>query len=393
MTLREELESALGESVSDAQLRESTMFQNLRTAVGRDVVLFGAGGLGRKTLGQLRSIGIEPVAFSDNSDSRWGSQLDGVPVLSPSTAVETYGTTAVFVVTIWGAASPHRFEQTATQLKTLGCKAISTYPWLAWSHPTVMLPYYSVDLPSKLLVERQEILEAFELLSDDFSRREYVSQVKWRLGGDPSVLASPVSDIQYLVPEANLERTDVVFDCGAYDGDTLTSWVDAVGSFSTYVALEPDAQSRSRLEAKLGALGDGLANNVHVLPYAVASQNGTATFLADGTGASSFLRKGDENRVTVECRRIDDLVSELNIGPPTFLKMDIEGAEIDALLGATAVLSQARPKMALCVYHRQSDLWKIPKLVSELCGSTEFYLRPHNEQGWDLVCYAMPNAR
>jgi len=64
-------------------------------------VLFGAGNLGRKVLQCLRSIGVEPLAFADNSPSKWGSQVDGVPVLSPKDAAAQYGGSALFLIAIW----------------------------------------------------------------------------------------------------------------------------------------------------------------------------------------------------------------------------------------------------------------------------------------------------
>jgi len=53
----------------------------------------------------------------------------------------------------------------------------------------------------------------------------------------------------------------------------------------------------------------------------------------------------------------------------------------------------AAPIVAVCVYHRQDHLWRIPLMLRELSDEYEFFLRPHNEEGWDLVCYAVPRAR
>ena len=88
-------------------------------------------------------------------------------------------------------------------------------------------------------------------------------------------------------------------------------------------------------------------------------------------------------------------LTELNrtVRPVTFIKMDIEGAEIDALRGAAEIVRQDKPVLALCVYHLQSDIWKIPLLMRELFHDYRFYLRCYEGDGWQTVAYAVPPSR
>src|ERR1035437_7045937 len=96
MDFREQLDSMLLESIEDCRVRESSTFA--RAIEGkRDLVLFGAGGLGRKILSALRSEGVEPLAFIDNKIA--GKEVDGLKVLLPAEAAERWGTSAAFVVT------------------------------------------------------------------------------------------------------------------------------------------------------------------------------------------------------------------------------------------------------------------------------------------------------
>ena len=94
--------------------------------------------------------------------------------------------------------------------------------------------------------------------------------------------------------------------------------------------------------------------------------------------------------MSVPCVRLDDLLAD---AAPTFLKMDIEGAEPDALAGAAAVVTRHRPVLAVCVYHVQDHLWSLPLQMAALHPDYRFHLRPYNEEGWDLVCYAVPPER
>ena len=391
--LATELDDLLAEGVIAAREREATTFDVAAGNRAGNVVLFGAGGLGRQTLAGLRADGIEPLAFADNNAHRWGTEVDGVMVMSPLEASARFGDCAAFVVTIWGAGSTHRLEHSVEQLNAMGCDTVVPVAWLAWRHAARMLPHYAMHLPSRVLTQVDGIRRAFALLADDESRAEFVSQLRWRLTGDPGCLRSPVPGPQYLVTDTAMPiEGEVVLDVGAYDGDTLAAWLAARGAtFSRYIALEPDPGSRAALEASVAGLPASVAERVVVLPFAAAAQFGTATFDAMGTAASSLGTSGTGVRVT--CARIDDIIGDLGGPAPTFVKMDVEGAELGALAGAARLIADHAPVLALSAYHRQDHLWRVLLTVAALRPDYRFSLRPHNEEGWDLVLYAVPPAR
>src|ERR1039458_537906 len=105
MTVRDqqlfELDRVLSQPLSFVRDREKSAFDELLAGCGNRLVLFGAGNLGRKVLQCVRSIGVEPLAFADNSRFKWGSYVDGVSVLSPKDAAAQYGASALFLITIW----------------------------------------------------------------------------------------------------------------------------------------------------------------------------------------------------------------------------------------------------------------------------------------------------
>lgn len=386
------LEDLLSETIDAAEIRERSTYIQAAGDLANRIVLFGAGGLGRRTLAGLRKAGVEPLAMVDNNPERWGSDIEGVEVLSPELAAERFASSATFVVTIWGAGSPHRFEQSKAQLNKLGCAIVVPVAWLYWHYSDELLPFYALELPSKLLAAKDRVLMAFELLGDDFSCHEYVNQVRWRLSGDPSCLGHPVGGRQYLVADiATPHPGDIVLDCGAYDGDTMRDWIAERGpSFSAYIALEPDPLSRARLEASLSELPPDVANRVTVLAYSVSRTSGHATFAVSGSLSSALT---SEDGLRVECRSIDDLAREIAPAVPTFIKLDIEGAELDALAGGAQLIASAQPMLAIASYHCQDHLFEVPLLIHELLATHELYMRPHNEEGWDLICYAVPASR
>lgn len=384
-----QLDIMLSESVEEARFRESNTFDRIVGDLSSRIVLFGAGGLGRRTLAGLRSVGVFPLAFSDNQQDLWGRMVDGIEVLSPEDAVRLFGSSAAFVVTIYCSHSVHRFADPVTQLNLLGCSVVIPVSWLYWRHAGTLLPHYALELPSKLLEQAPEVRAGFDLMSDERSRQEYVAQVQWRLMGDPSCLPNPVADPQYFIAEVVAELVDdVVLDCGAYNGDTLKSWIESCGaSFKKYFAFEPDSNNRLQLEKYIAKLHPDIAERVKVLPYGVTNVTGTSKFNMLGLPSSYF---GDEKGTSVQCVRLDDLEKELEGWEPTFVKVDIEGAELELIQGGLKMLKRSLPIIAIAAYHRQDHLWRVPLAIESLWSKYRFFMRPHAEGGCELILYAVP---
>ena len=89
-------------------------------------------------------------------------------------------------------------------------------------------------------------------------------------------------------------------------------------------------------------------------------------------------------------RRLDGLLAGR---PVTFLKLDVEGAEREALLGARSMISSNRPIVAVCVYHGPVDLWEIPQIIHDFLPEHRLFLRQHQFDGYELVIYAIPEER
>ena len=78
---------------------------------------------------------------------------------------------------------------------------------------------------------------------------------------------------------------------------------------------------------------------------------------------------------------------------PTYIKMDIEGSELDALEGARNIINRHHPVLSICAYPVQDHLWRVPALIHAIWDQYRLYFRPHEREGWDLVCYAVPPQR
>ena len=387
---RRELEDLLSRGPDEMRVAERHEFDRL--SGGRDIVLMGAGGLGRHTLAGLRRHGVEPLAFADNGIGSHGATLDGLRVLSPEAAAREYGHRAAFVLKIWGANRPHRFAHSREQLRALGCDVVCSFPPLFWKYPETLLPYYLQDLPSRLLDERTAVLRAFDLWEDDASRAEYVAQVRFRLCADFDGLSHPVEHPQYFPDDLFARSSDEwIVDGGAYDGDTVRMVSTVYGdNFGHILALEPDPGNFLKLQSAVAALSPAAAAKIDCRRAALGSERTTLYLDATGTASSTASAVPSPGTIAVPAETLDTLTDGAR---PTFVKLDLEGFEVDALEGARTTIHSHGPVLAICVYHRQNHLWKIPLLVRQWRDDYAFFLRPHNEEGWDLVCYAVPRAR
>jgi len=389
MTVAPELRKLLEEDPASAYGRERTTFDEQTSPWGDRLVLFGAGGLGRKTLAGLRRAGIEPLAFADNTPALWGGTVDGLRVMSPQEAARQFAGQAAFVVTIWRAGGGHRLEHTRQQLLNLGCAKIVSFGPLFWKFPEIFLPYYAIGLPHRLLAQAEAIFRASPLWADQASRSEYLAQVRWRLWLDFDGLSSPVAHAQYYPDDLFCLSEDEIFvDCGAYDGDSLREFAARLPGFKgEFIAVEPDPGNLRSLEKFVATLPETWRERVTILPKALGARRETVHFAATGLASAGVSLTGT---LEVESVPLDEI---LEGSRPTFIKMDIEGAEIDALAGARRLIEQSLPILAICVYHQPDHLWRIPLLIHSFSEQYRFFLRSHNEEGWDLVCYAVPGNR
>ncbi len=385
-TYEEQVDLLLAEDVDAVKERERTAFDRLLAEADGRIVLFGAGNLGRKALRCLRSVGIEPLAFADNAAARWGSQADGVDVLSPEEAADKFRASAMFMVTIWSLG--HTFRETHAKLKSLGCRTVLSSSSLRWKFAGELLPDYCQDLPHKLYEQADEVRMASRLWADDESRSEYLSQIQWRALGDMGALRAQHQEESYFLDTLfEVERGEVFVDCGAYIGNTALRVVERNGEFGRIIAVEADPANFLRLQQWIAGVDADVRKRIVACPVAVGSERGQLRFKATGGEGACLSDDGD---TVVDCIPLDELTKG---EAPTFIKMDIEGAEFDSLMGARQVIERYRPVLATCVYHIQCDIWRIPLLIRNFSKEYRFFLRHHDGDGWQTVCYAVPPHR
>ena len=249
LSFKNELDNLLNVDIDRLSRGEMSTFDYLVHPFGKSLVLFGAGNLGRKVLARLRQDNIEPLAFSDNNNNLWGEHIDGVKVIPPDEAAETFGQQAAFIVTIWRPKSGHRFSVTKQYLNDRNCNKVISIISLFWKYSDTFLPEMYMDLPHKIYNHADDIRLAFDLLSDDESRNTFLTQLKWRIEANFEGLPPRSSKTQYFPDDIFSSTAEEVFiDCGAFDGDTIKNFfLHSNKLFKQVIAFEPDPLNFKKL--------------------------------------------------------------------------------------------------------------------------------------------------
>ena len=351
----------------------------------RGVVIFGCGHLGKWTLDGATGAGLSVLAFADNNEKNWGQRIEDVEVMSPQEAVRRYNDDAFFVVAIYNGTAPRK------QLAELGCKRIVPYPLFFWQFSAHMPFEDRLEVPSRVLADPSAIQSGYALLGDEKSRLEFIAQLRWRCWLDYNCLPQPdPPDQMYYAPDlVHLSQQEVLADCGAFDGDSIRMFLDRVHGFFRHIyAIEPDAKNRAALGKYLSSLPGDAARRISVLPFGLSDCDEVVSFDASGTVGSRVVSGTGSD--SIQCRRLDDILD----GPaPTLIKMDIEGAEPRAILGAAATIASSRPVLAICAYHKCEHLWTLPRLIHNALPDYRIFLRRYAEECWETVYYAIPPER
>lgn len=238
--------------------------------------------------------------------------------------------------------------------------------------------------------QKQKLFDVFDMLSDELSQKIFVNIFCLRVAPHLADLSYEelYTDNQYFSKDiVNLSQDENFVDCGAYIGDTLENFAELTNNnFENYYAFEMDCNNFKILQEKANEIINK-GSKIECLPYGVWNED---TILKYGTMSSedSYSIFNEKETKQVKAVKLDTILDGKKI---TFIKMDIEGAEMNALIGAKEIIQTQHPKMAICVYHRIEDLWQIPLFIKNLYPEYRIYLR-HHAKYWvsETVCYAIP---
>ncbi len=237
---------------------------------------------------------------------------------------------------------------------------------------------------------KDEFSRLASMLEDDESRKVLNAVLEYRKTWDYSVIKSVCTTPQYFPKDIirkdiiRFEDNEVMVDGGAYVGDTIYSFIHEMkkrsggGGYSHIYAWEPDTRNINAIKKNLSGY-----NNITVIPCAMY-RNKAELHFDSGNNAQSKISDSESGSM-IKADSIDNLIKER----VTFIKMDLEGAEIDALMGAENTIKMYKPKLAISIYHKPEHLYSIAFLIKSFVPEYRLYIRHHTDEMFDTVLYAV----
>ncbi len=348
----------------------------------RAIAIVGAGPEGMRLAEICRQRGIKISALVDDDPKKVGASV-GASQVEPGDRLRQVDRATPIII------ASHRVLEPVQKLRALGFSKVLPFAFLQITAPDVFKPHMFYDgWLEDLFEQREQYRSLRSQLADERSREVLDAVMQFRLSADPVTLVPVLEEGRYYRglyhPNGlfDLSENEIYVDAGAYDGDSVRRFIERVhGRYQRILAFEPDPNTYERLkqsfadEPRVQAFNAGLHRHKAVL-----------RFRNDSSRGAIFT---DEGESSIEVVALDEVLAG---DPASYIKMNIEGAEIDALHGARRTIEEWLPKLAISVYHRPSDLWRIPRLVNDFSAAYSLYLRQHDGGVIETVLYALPHT-
>jgi FkbM family methyltransferase len=351
----------------------------------KPIILFGAGIVGFYTNKIFQSNGISITCFCDDDSDKQRNGYLGHTCLSLQDVVAKYPDACILptlansenIIAKMKLSSEH-FE--IIYLGTVDiCDEIPTDSTFIKNHIN-------------------EIENVYNLLEDTLSKQVLVNIINYKLNRDVAYTKSIKSKKMYFEPDIiSLTNDEIFVDTGAFIGDTVQQFITFQSEqtknthYKKIIALEPDSENFTKLENRIK---ENNWQNIFCYKNGAWNERKNLTF-SEGLDCGSTICRENCNThsqvisrvTTIETNTLDNIIGE---DKATFIKMDIEGAELNAIQGCASVLVRDKPKLAISVYHKKEDIYDIPLLLKQLVPSYHFYLRHYTDTAADTVLYAIP---
>lgn len=247
-----------------------------------------------------------------------------------------------------------------------------------------------MSIGQKFDFAQNRILQAYDLLADEKSKEIYAELLANRLAPElrSRTYQELCSPLDYFNGEIfPVSDRECLADCGAFDGDSIRSFLSVAGDFERIDSFEMDGKNFRRLKQYVASLDQDKQGKIRCHQQGVWHEKTVLSYGNEEKSpgeAYSLYKTSNQNQA--EADRLDHMLAGQKV---TFIKMDIEGAELNALKGACGILKEQHPKLAVCLYHKLEDLWEIPLYVQSVSKNYRMGIRHHYAYGFEgTVLYA-----
>ncbi len=336
------------------------------------IVIYGGGGGGKWLLELLSKYSVKVTAFLDSDSGKLNTSIEGLPIYNPANS-PVKDSNALIIIAL---RSNKAQQEVIKSLEDIGFHNIILYSKI-WNNF-----FNNPDTDIKKVFDPDKLVQAAKLWKDQKSTDLFLDAIKFHTVFDYELNGNSGSGIQYLPDDIPLkEDFDCFIDCGAYTGDTIMQLHNKCGRVREIIAFEPDTENFLKLSQYLKENSKNVCDQLFLYPCGVWSETTQMRFSDGHDDGSAVTQDGKSIKQFVA---LDEVIFNIN---HTFLKKDVEGAEVEALHGAKGLISINKPDLAICLYHKISHLWEIVLLIHSWQLGYDFYIRQH-DYTMEIVMYA-----
>lgn len=358
--------------------------------IDKPLVLYGAGELGKMALHLLDSIGQPPIMIVDAQADRHRENpfWQHKNLVAPNDVPKDLRDNALLAVTI--ATLP--YTKIANFLNESGWCDIVPFYDIAEAYRD-LYPLSNGWILKRLddhdLIKTEEVLHRWD---DDVSRAHHIQFLAWhRFREDWRFRGAQVTtNDRYFISDIMpaIKNAKAFLDVGAHHGSVTKRFMEVQPVFEKIWMFEPDRANRSEIASWYAMLPAEASLKVEVYPFALASQAGLRSFISGLGYASQFCETGED---LIAAKTLDEM--DLS---PDYIKLHLEGMELEVLKGAEQSIRKHQPIIALTVYHNDLGVWVaadwLMKLISGIEPRYRFLFRLHSWVGTGAVIYAFPDG-
>ena len=342
-----------------------------------DVYIWGTKQLGQFCYRELKKNNINVLAFVDNDKKKQNEKIDGCKIISP----ESLDNSSLIIICSYYA---YDIEQ---QIKSKGKNPYIIYEVLPLLDKRFAHYNFSyINLFQNIMKYKEQFLKLYECYSDEKSVQVLDNVLRYRMSLDSiyakRALELSVGDGSSQYFDKNIMRfgnQESFIDCGGYNGDSSIEFIKKCPQYKEISFFEPDSILLNEAKNNLSRY-----NNINYIMAGTGSENKVVKFdKLNSIGGGVISNQGTTE---IKIVSLDSVKFEY---PPTFIKMDIEGSEMETLEGARNLIISKKPKLAISVYHKPKDLFDIMNYIRMLVPEYKFYLRHYTAGLADTVMYCI----
>ncbi len=324
----------------------------------RPIVVYGMGNGADKLIKKLDDYGVSIADFFASDGFVRGHLFHGKRVLSFSEIKEKYED---FVILLSFAS---RLEELLDYFSYLDKNYDFYIPDMPVADAT---EYFDREFFNN---HYQEILAAYNSLSDGESKSCFAAMVNYKLTGELKYLLGAYSSKEDKYALLNKKKIAYMIDAGAYNGDTVREAKEYYPDLKEVIALEPDKRNYKKLEKYSEAEKDILIKSINAAAWC---EDSFGSFFGSGNRNSSVASTASYEHQTddITMMKIDSLGARFC----DYIKYDVEGAEYEALSGSLKLIKSYRPALLVSLYHKSKDLFSLINFLNEELTDYSLFLR------------------